>query len=268
MGKNTIHAGHGGKGSPALPMDPGALEPGGTTEHAEMLWVTKEMLKITKWLDVTDQSGTNVNNNLYNIVNSINRVADWANINISNHMNAFNRKATGVEVWYYLGDPNGRALAEKLSAAISKALGLPNRGAKATTDLYVIRETIGLTVLPEWAFIDNPEDMKKWRAHKHEAVNAALEVLGYKEGANVSKPKPNTKLYHDSGVFFKAKRDLPTYTDDNFSKKSEWVLAKGSVFGIKSIYVGKNGNTHALVDVNFGGTVRVTLNKDWVEKIK
>lgn len=87
-------------------------------------------------------------------------------------------------------------------------------------------------------------------------------------GANVSKPKPNTKLYHDSGVFFKAKRDLPTYTDDNFSKKSEWVLAKGSVFGIKSIYVGKNGNTHALVEVNWGGIIRVTLNKDWVEKIK
>lgn len=83
----------------------------------------------------------------------------------------------------------------------------------------------------------------------------------------VDKPKVDTKLYHDSGVFFKAKRDLPTYVDDNFSKKSEWVFTKGSVFGIKSIYVGKNGNTHAYVDVN-GGTIRVTLHKDWVEKIK
>lgn len=182
---NTTHAGHGGKGSPNSPMDPGAVG-NGTTEHDEMLSVNSLLVSATKWTDTTDRSGSTVNNNLYNIANNINRVASTSNTNVSNHMNAFNGKATGVEVWYYLGDSKGYQLASKLSSAIASALVLLNRGAKATTDLYVVRETVGTTVLIEWCFIDNANDMKQYRANKTKAVNAALNVLGYKGLSNAS----------------------------------------------------------------------------------
>lgn len=185
---NTTHAGHGGKGSPNRPMDPGAVG-NGTTEHGEMLSVNSLLVASTKWTDTTDRSGSTINNNLYNIVNNVNRVARASDTNVSNHMNAFNGKATGVEVWYYLGDSKGYQLASKLSSAISSALGLQNRGAKATTDLYVVRETVGTTVLIEWCFIDNPTDMKQYRANKDKAINVVLNVLGYKGASTVSKPQ-------------------------------------------------------------------------------
>jgi len=188
---NTTHGGHGGAGAREMrPMDPGAVG-SGTTEYKEAAWINNQFIQATKWANTSDYIGRTVNENLYNIAQNINRVANSSNINISHHFNAFNGKATGVEVWYFLGDEKGRQIATKLSAEISKALGLPNRGAKATTSLYVIRNTNGTSILIEWAFIDNPNDMKQWNSKKHQAVNAALKVLGYGGVSPENKPEPS-----------------------------------------------------------------------------
>ncbi|MGX6993929.1 hypothetical protein CBF34_07000 [Vagococcus penaei] len=239
---NTSHAGHGGAGSPIMPMDVGAIG-NGTTEHGEMLWLNSELLEVTKWIDTTDIAGTTVLNNLMNIRNNINRVANWLSTNISNHMNAFNRKATGVEVWYYLGDAKGKALAEKLSAAIANALGLPNRGAKATTDLYIIRETVGTTVLIEWAFIDNADDMKKWNANKVKAVDAALKVLGFKGGNANMKPT----YYKQKNCYYKITEKACTiYKEPEMKTKYYGIYARDSIIWVsdvkeiwKNVFAGK-----------------------------
>lgn len=249
---NTTHAGHGGKGSPNRPMDPGAVG-NGTTEHSEMLSVNSLLVTTTKWTDATDKFGLTVNDNLYNITNNVNRVTNASNTNISNHMNAFNGKATGVEVWYYLGDQKGYQLANKLSSVISSALGLSNRGPKATTDLYVVRETVGTTVLIEWCFIDNAYDMKQYRANKNKAINAVLNVLGYKAATTVNKPqaatnnKPQEKNYYQSGNYFVALQDLRTYNREFSRLDKTWEFKKGSKFAVREIVKMPNGTTHAQV---------------------
>lgn len=259
---NTTHAGHGGKGSPNRPMDPGAVG-NGTTEHGEMLSVNSLLVASTKWTDTTDKVASNVPNNLYNITDNTNRVARASDTNVSNHMNAFNTKASGVEVWYYLNDSKGKRLANDLSYAIANALGLPNRGAKATTDLYVVRETVGTTVLIEWCFIDNAYDMKQYRANKDKAINAVLNVLGYKGVSAVSKPsyKKNDN-YWQEGHYFVAKQDLIT-KDRKWEKTDKtWMFKKGSRFAVREREFTGSGACHAKVaDMN----VYVTMDKRYVE---
>lgn len=214
---NTSHRGHGGAGGKQMkPMDPGAVGCG-TTEYKEVAWINDYFLKATKWNDSSDYSANSVNQNLVNIVNNVNRVAKWSDINVSHHFNAFNGKATGAEVWYYLGDAKGRALAEKVSAAIAKQLGIANRGAKATTNLYVVSNTVGTTILIEWAFVDNTSDMNKWNANKVNAVNAVLEVLGYKgnnQGGNtVTKKDTREPHYVLVGWYNKNSGSIKTLED-------------------------------------------------------
>lgn len=226
---NTTHRGHGGAGGKQMkPMDVGAVG-SGTTEYKEVSWINDYFLKMTKWVDASDYSANTVNQNLVNIVNNVNRVAKWSDINVSHHFNAFNGKATGVEVWYYLGDAKGRALAEAVSAAISKALGITNRGAKATTNLYVVSNTVGTTILIEWAFVDNASDMRKWNANKVNAVNAVLEVLGYKvtnQGGN--KIVDRSKHYVVTGGYKKDGHDM--------NKVINWLKKEGMNYKIKTNY--------------------------------
>ncbi len=127
--------------------------------------------------DASDFSGRTVNQNLTNQVVNMDKLAGVADINVSNHANAFNGVATGAEVWYYAGDSIGKQLAEKTSAAIAKALGIVNRGAKPTTNLYVVSQSVGHTILIEWFFIDNASDVAKWKANKGAAIAAVMKVF-------------------------------------------------------------------------------------------
>lgn len=251
MALNTSHGGHGGAGSASgRPMDPGAVG-NGTTEWAEMRQTNNKMLNATKWKDVRDDSGYNVNQNLINIVNNTNRVTNGSSVNVSNHMNAFNGQANGTEVWYYAGDNRGYDLAKRLSAAISKALGTFDRGPKATTALYVVNNTVGTTVLIEWCFVDNAGDMAKWRANKDKAIDAALAVLGYKN-ANVGGGKPVSKpvVYQTKQGWYKALRDDTFYCEKGLERRSRWNIKKGNVIYVDRIEkTGKNGKyTRAKID--------------------
>lgn len=127
--------------------------------------------------DASDFKGRTPNENLYNIVQNMDNLAGANDINVSIHFNAFNRVATGAEVWYYLGDAIGYAIAKKLSATIAKTLGIVDRGPKATTQLYVIYQSVGHTVLIEMAFIDNANDIKKYIANKSKVLDAMMAVF-------------------------------------------------------------------------------------------
>jgi hypothetical protein len=59
---------------------------------------TAMMVKKTGVKDVTDNAGTTANAIVNNVANNINKCGDgWQ---ISNHLNAYNGSATGVEVLY------------------------------------------------------------------------------------------------------------------------------------------------------------------------
>lgn len=184
---STSHAGHGGTKANGHWADPGAVG-NGYNEADIARQINDKIVKATGALDATDNAGGNVNSNLANIVAKMNSVGtDW---HISNHLNSASPGATGVEVWYWTGDAPSKAKADQLSKALSDALGIPNRGSKATTDFYVLRNSRGRTLLIEWAFISNPNDVKKLLANMDKAVNALLKVFGY-SGGSAPAPKPN-----------------------------------------------------------------------------
>ncbi|MFN6737745.1 N-acetylmuramoyl-L-alanine amidase [Enterococcus gallinarum] len=153
---STSHRGH------------NAIVPGasgcGLKEHEVAQKIHDKFRAVTKAVDATDNVGRTANDNLYNIVRKMNAVG--RSYHVSHHLNAFNGTANGFEVWYYAGNAAAKKLAEEICIAVCKATGWVNRGAKATTSLYVIRASSGSAILIEWGFVDSKKDMdimsKKW----------------------------------------------------------------------------------------------------------
>lgn len=82
-----------------------------------------------------------------------------AELFLSIHFNAFNKKASGTEC-FAISDI-GEAYASKIVAEISK-LGFINRGVKDGSRLYVVRETKMPAILIECCFCDSPTDMEMY----------------------------------------------------------------------------------------------------------
>lgn len=224
----TSGGGHYGKGM----FDPGATR-GSYKESIIAQLINKSILKLTGVSDTSDFRATNVNNNLYNQVVSMDNVAGYSDWNLTHHLNAFNRSANGVEVWYYLGDEAARKKAVEVSAAIAKALGLVNRGAKPTTNLYVVSQSKGHTLLIEWCFIDNKKDIESLMANMDKAVKAMLNCFDNKQiggGTTVAKPK-----YRSKRGKYEALKDLTIYNDKERKKRSTLITKKGSRFIIDEI---------------------------------
>lgn len=96
-----------------------------------------------------------------------------ATLAVSIHANAGG--GTGPEVWYWDGDDDGKAVATKISANLSRAIGLPDRGAKADSgDLGFLRETGMTAVLVELCFCDRQEDHDAWIAVPWGDISAAI----------------------------------------------------------------------------------------------
>ena len=89
-----------------------------------------------------------------------------ANVFCATHLNAFKKvdQEMGVEVWYYTGSSVGKKIATKMAKDLSVLLDIPNRGAKATTSLYVIRCTNMPAVLPEICFVDSKGDADEYNS--------------------------------------------------------------------------------------------------------
>lgn len=173
----TIHAGHGG-------IDPGAV--GNGYKEADIArQITNKMIAKTGAYNATDDTATSVNDNLAKIVRNVESQSksgsDW---NISNHLNSASPSATGVEVFYFRSDSEAKIKAEQVSEAISKALGIPNRGAKHGNDLYVIRNTTGKMLLIEWGFISNAGDVNSVLKNMDEAIDDVLKLFGYSSANN------------------------------------------------------------------------------------
>ena len=89
----SVHAGHGGKKNGNAWTDPGAVGCG-YKEADVARTITDLMVKKTGAKNVTDNTSSTSNGIINNVAANINKCADgWQ---ISNHLNAFNGKAT---VW-------------------------------------------------------------------------------------------------------------------------------------------------------------------------
>ena len=96
------------------------------------------------------------------------RMAEGYDLFISEHSNAFNGAVRGVECFHSVAYPNDRDVAAKLTAAVSRLMGNPDRGAKTLvgnggTDFYgVIRAAVAAgcpkVFLMESGFHDNELD--------------------------------------------------------------------------------------------------------------
>ncbi|MGE5627664.1 MAG: N-acetylmuramoyl-L-alanine amidase [Solirubrobacterales bacterium] len=77
---------------------------------------------------------------------------------VSIHFNVFNGTANGTEVYYFDGNDVGKVLATYVVNDVT-ALGYTNRGVKANSTYYVLRNTDMPSILIECAFLDSTTDM-------------------------------------------------------------------------------------------------------------
>lgn len=156
--------------------------------------------------DCTDDSGATQSANLSNIVSKCN--AHNVDLDISIHLNAGG--GTGAEVWYYEGDSIGKTKAAAVSAAVAKALGLKDRGAKATKSLYVLSNTKATAILVECCFVDSETDRDKWNADK--CAKAIVEAVTGKtvpsgspgSASSSSKPSSGSSASGEGISYYKA----------------------------------------------------------------
>ena len=250
---DTTGPGHGGKNN----FDMGAGG-GGRWERTEVVKINAYFRKWNPgWLDVGDVLGTNVNQNLINIVNNTNRVGSSWERTLSHHLNAFNGKATGVEVWYYAGDEEMRKVAAQISASIAKDLGIVDRGAKATTSLYVVANTNPHCLLIEWYFVDNPNDRAAWDRNSTKAMINVMKILRMKtptEGGTPVKPINKARQSVIVGSFAK----------DSAGHKAAVKILKDK--GMKYTEYFRGNNVWIRAVFAFGSTWKDELTKTWTDK--
>ncbi|OMC86940.1 hypothetical protein BK128_09760 [Viridibacillus sp. FSL H7-0596] len=218
-----------------------------------------------------DNTSTTQQKNLNTIVNHHN--CKERDLDISVHFNAASKTndPRGVECLYY----DAKALSTKVSAAISEASGLKNRGAKERKELYFLNATNKPSILIEVCFVDSKADAKIYSDNdKFEAICQAIaEVIageiGYKkkEITTVSKPSKPTnsstaKSYYKSGTgLYRIKKGCYLYKTIKFDTgQREKKIEPGEAVTANEIV--KYGSAYRL-KTKYG---YVTADKEFVEK--
>lgn len=151
----------------------------GYEEHDEALKYNNDYIEELRSYGVkvtnTTSEASSQNAVLVEQVKKANAVSKTGRLDVSWHFNsAADKSATGVEVLYY--DNAQKQLATDVSVALSKTLGLRDRGAKQRKDLYFLANTNAPAILIEVAFISNANDMKAATTKRDAAVKAVVEV--------------------------------------------------------------------------------------------
>lgn len=257
MAIKDTHSGHHGAGELPKVADPGAVG-SGYIEADIAKRINQVIRKYAKVPDTTDYKGRNVNQILANTTANMNRYP--GDYHISIHLNAFNGKASGVEVWYWAGDEPSRKKAVEMASELSKLTGLPNRGAKATASFYVLRNSKGRTLLLEIGFIDNPNDMKKV-VPKIDAIGKKIaQVMGHK----VTTDSFNINNYHTKKfAMIRLVKDDWAYKEKLLKTKVGDKVKKGTILTVVGIeYSGK----YPRFKLKSG--LYITTRKDTVEEYK
>ncbi|WP_176527507.1 N-acetylmuramoyl-L-alanine amidase [Peribacillus butanolivorans] len=107
-------------------------------------------------------------------------------LDVSVHFNAGTKEIGGTEV-LYCTDGN-KALATKVSKAISEALGIKDRGAKKRTDLGFLKGTAKPAILIEVCFVDTKSNTEAYKKNFDECCKAIAETLSGKKLKEAVKP--------------------------------------------------------------------------------
>lgn len=168
--------------------------------------------------------------------------ASGASLFVAIHFNAGG--GTGSECWYYSGSSAGKTYSERVASKLASKLGLRNRGAKATTSLYVLRHTSMTAILPEVCFVDTQADANAYNKVGYKAVAAAIAdgICNTNSGVTstattTSDPARSTQLYTPNNT--DAQKWVVEWEDD------EW-------FRLKNVACGK------YLDVKSAGTTAGT----------
>lgn len=156
------------------------------------------------------------------------------------HLNACKKveKEMGVEVWYYKGSSLGKNIAEKMAADLSKLMDIPNRGAKATTSLYVLRKTNMTAVLPEICFVDSKGDSKAYNGVTTAKIASVMaDAIEYGVGKGTVKKAASTATASTSFKSYKVKITASTLNvraGAGTGYKVKTTVVKNQVFTIVS----------------------------------
>lgn len=132
------------------------------------------------------------------------------------HLNSGSSTASGPEVYYFPGDETGQKYAAAISAAIAAALGLPDRGAKASDYYGIIRETGPTACLVETCFISSGDlDKVKTASGQTAAGNAIADGIAKASGLQ---PSANGWVKASSAWY---------YYRDGAPIENEWVKSDG-----------------------------------------
>lgn len=188
----TIFSSNGGHSAKS----PGAGS-SGYEEHAQARLCNKAFIKAMKERGycVVDTTSDAANKTavLQEQVAKANRIAGGSKqLDLSWHLNAGG--GTGVEVLHY--GESTKKLAAEVSAAISKALGIKDRGAKQRQELFFLRKSRAHAILIETCFIDQDDDMRALSKNRAKAVEAVAEVL---VGSFEPSTKPSTSSTVSTG---------------------------------------------------------------------
>lgn len=182
--KINVHAGHNKK-------CPGAN--GYFSEVAEDRKVAAAVIKYLRQAghtvyDCTDDDGATANANLRNIVNKCNK--HEVAVDISIHFNASGGAGHGTEVWVWKLDRAQNATAIDAANRVVKriaGLGFANRGVKANSGFYVLKNTYAPAILVEVCFCDNKADAAKYKELGADRIGRAI-ASGI-IGSDISEPK-------------------------------------------------------------------------------
>jgi N-acetylmuramoyl-L-alanine amidase len=170
---------------------------------------------------------------------------------LSIHSNAWNKITRGTEVFYSVDIPADKPFAEKLVAAVSETLGIPNRGAKLREsvkypgeDYYTVIDTAQdcgakHVMLIETAFHDNTQDeqLLKSDANLRKIMQATARVICGWFGVAKSTVSPSTQYQQDVlyladkvgiGVdYWLKKQNIDTYFAELIHKLAEYIRKAG-----------------------------------------
>lgn len=199
--KVFIAAGHGGT-------DSGAIGVNGVYEKTLTLSISKYLAAALKRCGIEYQMSRTTDTDPVNTVAKCNKYKP--DIAVAVHLNAFDKKARGAEVFYSLFSADGKKLATSVLNNIV-SLGVKSRGIKtkknsAGRDWFeFIRETDATAILVECCFIDNASDYNfintaaKQKQMAEAIAKGICEHLKVKYIAEAPKPTTTTnntdKLY-------------------------------------------------------------------------
>ena len=201
--------------------------------------------KGNKVFNCTVDYASTVNESLALVVQQANREdLDWF---ISIHFNAASGQGRGVEVYTYEGRQYQDAI--DVCKNIANTLGIPNRGVKSGTGLYVIRRTKAKSMLIEVCFVDS-DDADKYLAVGYEKVAEAIvkALDGHIVNNPVVETKPATEPINTVKIDNWIKRLQQECNNQGYSnQKVDGVAGPATLAGCPTVRKGAKGNITKLI---------------------